>query len=60
MTLTGKDAAATVLTALTLAVLAVATGSLTALSLLVSDIVVLWAASTLRHAFGPPRKPIAT
>lgn len=46
--------------ALTLAVLAVATGSLTALSLLVADIVLLWASSTLRHTLGPPRKPIAT
>jgi hypothetical protein len=35
--------------ALVLAVLALATGSLTPLSLLVVDIVVLWAASTLRH-----------
>jgi hypothetical protein len=35
--------------ALVLAVLALATGSLTALSLLVVDIVLLWAVSTLRH-----------
>jgi hypothetical protein len=46
--------------ALVLAVLAVATGSLTVLSLLVADIVALWAASTLRHALGPPHRPIAT
>jgi hypothetical protein len=36
--------------ALALAILAVVTGSLTALSLLVVDIVLLWALSTLRHA----------
>jgi hypothetical protein len=35
--------------ALVLAALALASGSLTALSLLVVAIVVLWAASTLRH-----------
>jgi hypothetical protein len=35
--------------ALVLAVLALVTGSLTPLSLLVVDIVLLWAASTLRH-----------
>jgi hypothetical protein len=40
--------------ALVLAVLAVATGSLTPLSLLVVDIVVLWAASTLRHVLHAP------
>src|SRR6266511_2685059 len=43
----------------TLGVLALATGSLTALSLLVADIVVLWAASTLRHGWRPPRKAVA-
>jgi hypothetical protein len=37
-------------TALALAVLAVATGSLTPLSLLVADIVALWAIATIRHA----------
>jgi hypothetical protein len=42
-----------------LAALALATGSLTALSLLVVDIVVLWAASTLRHAGRLPRRTIA-
>ena len=36
--------------ALVLAVFAVATGSLTPLSLLVVDMVALWAVSTLRHA----------
>jgi hypothetical protein len=46
--------------ALVLAGLALATGSLTPLSLLVADIVVLWAASTLRHAWHPPRTPVAT
>jgi hypothetical protein len=45
--------------ALVLAVVALITGSLTPLSLLVVDIVVLWAASTLRHAWHVPRKPIA-
>ena len=42
-----------------LAALALATGSLTGLSLLVVDIVVLWAASTLRHAARLPRRTIA-
>jgi hypothetical protein len=41
--------------ALVLAVLALATGSLTPLSLLVVDIVVLWGFSTLRHAGHAPR-----
>jgi hypothetical protein len=36
--------------ALVLAVLTIATGSLTALSLLTLDVVALWAGSTLRHA----------
>lgn len=40
-------------TALVLAVLAVATGSLTPLSLLVVDIVLLWALSLVRHAGRP-------
>lgn len=44
-------------TTLVLAILAIATGSLTLLSLLVVDIVVLWAASTFRHASHAPRKP---
>ncbi len=46
--------------ALVLATLAVATGSLTPLSLLVADIVALWAVSTVRHARQVPGKPIAT
>src|SRR5688500_351645 len=45
---------------LVLVALAIATGSLTPLSLLVANIVVLWAASTLRHARQTPGKPIAT
>ncbi len=44
--------------ALVLAVVALVSGSLTPLSLLVVDIVVLWAISTLGHAVGAPRKPI--
>jgi hypothetical protein len=44
--------------AFALAVLALATGSLTPLSLLVLDIVVLWAASLLRHTRHMPRKPL--
>jgi hypothetical protein len=43
--------------ALALAILAVATGSLTALSLLVVDTVLLWAVSTLRHAAHAPHQP---
>lgn len=46
--------------ALVLAVLTVATGSLTALSFLVLAIVVLWAAATLRHIRHVPGKPIVT
>jgi hypothetical protein len=44
-----------------LAVVAVWTGSLTALSLLVLTIVVLWAAATLRHLLHghTPHKPVA-
>jgi hypothetical protein len=41
-------------------VLALVTGSLTPLSLLVVDIVVMWALTTFRHAHGPPGQPIAT
>jgi len=41
-----------------LAAVALWTASLTALSLLVLDIVLLWAASTLRHAWHPARLPI--
>jgi hypothetical protein len=44
--------------AFALAVLALVTGSLTSLSLLVADIVVLWAVSMFRHARQVPRKPI--
>jgi hypothetical protein len=46
--------------ALALAVLALVTGSLTPLSLLVVTIVLLWAASTVRHLGHGPGKPIAT
>jgi hypothetical protein len=54
----GKDAATKVLAtlgvlALVLAVLALVTGSLTPLSLLVVDIVLLWAASLVRHIGRP-------
>lgn len=54
----GKDTATKLLAALgiaalVLAVLALATGSLTPLSLLVVDIVLLWAASLVRHAGHP-------
>jgi hypothetical protein len=43
-----------------LAIVAIATGSLTALSLLVVSIVVLWVGSTLRHAWHPTHHPVAT
>ena len=43
--------------ALALAIVAIATGSLTALSLLATDIVTLWAVSTYRHAAGAPQQP---
>ena len=43
-----------------LAVLAFWTGSLTPLSLLVVDIVLLWALSTIRHAAHLPARPVAT
>ena len=46
--------------ALVLAVPALATGSLTPLSLLVVDIVVLWAVSTVRHASCVPPKSVPT
>lgn len=60
----GKDAATKLLAtlgilAVVLVVLALATGSLTPLSLLVADIVALWAASTLRHVLHAPRRPVA-
>jgi hypothetical protein len=49
-----------------LAVLALITGSLTPLWLLVADMVVMWAITTLRHAHAPPEhrappgRPVAT
>jgi hypothetical protein len=46
--------------ALVLAVLALITGSLTPLSILVVDIVLLWAASTLRHVGHGSRPPLST
>ena len=54
----GKDAMTRVLAvlgmaALVLAVLALVTGSLTPLSLLTADIVLLWAASLMRHVGQP-------
>lgn len=45
--------------ALALVVLALVTGSETALRLLVADVVVLWAATTLRHRLEKPRSPAA-
>lgn len=45
--------------ALALAVLAVASGSLTVLSLLVLDIVLLWGASTLEHLLHHSKRHIA-
>ena len=41
-------------------VLALVTGSLTPLSLLVADMVVMWALTTFRHAKSPPEQPVAT
>jgi len=54
----GRDAATKVLAVLgiaagVLAVLAIVTGSLTPLSLLTVDVVLLWTASTFRHARRP-------
>jgi hypothetical protein len=46
--------------ALILAVVALVTGSLTALSLLVVDIVALWALSTIRHVGDVGHKPVTT
>jgi hypothetical protein len=66
---TGSKVSGTMLTlcgllgslAVALAVLAFWTASLAPLSLLVADIVVLWALSTLRHAVHvPPARPVAT
>lgn len=45
--------------ALVLAIIALLTGSLTPLSLLVVDIVLLWALSTVRHAVHVPHQPHA-
>ena len=60
----GKDAATKLLAvlgmlALVLAALSLATGSLTPLSLLVADIVALWAISTWRRETHKTGKPIA-
>ena len=43
-----------------LAILALWTGSVTPLSLLVADIVLLWALSTIRHAAHLTGRPVAT
>jgi hypothetical protein len=61
----GKDKATKFLAmlgilAVVLAGLAIATGSLTPLSLLVVDIVLLWALSTLRHVVQAGGRPITT
>jgi hypothetical protein len=45
--------------AFVLGALALITGSLTPLSLLVADMVVMWAIATVRHAHTPPRRPVA-
>jgi hypothetical protein len=42
-----------------LAIIALATGSLTPLSLLVADMVLMWAIATLRHARVAPGRPVA-
>jgi len=47
--------------ALALAVLAIATGSLTPLSFLIADIVLMWTVTTVRHAHpAPPGRPAST
>ncbi len=46
--------------ALVFALWAISTASLTPLSLLVASMVVLWAGSTLRHAWQPAHGPIPT
>ena len=43
-----------------LAIWAIVSGSLIALSLVSLGIVVLWAGSTLRHAWHPTHRPVAT
>jgi len=60
----GRDAgtkllAALGIMALVLLIVALATASLTVLSLLVADVVLLWVGSTLRHTLHVPRKPIS-
>jgi hypothetical protein len=45
--------------ALGLALIALVTGSLIALSLLVVDFVLLWAVSTFRHGLHAPQAPVA-
>lgn len=54
-----KLLAALGITAVVLTVLALWTGSLVPLALLVTDIVVLWAVSTFRHVLHVPRRPVA-
>jgi hypothetical protein len=56
--ITTKLLAALGILAFVLAVAAIATGSLTPLSLLVLDIVVLWAVSTARHVAHRSGKPV--
>ena len=61
----GKDAAAKLMSvigavAAALALVAVVSGSLTPLSLLVAAIVLLWAISTWRHAHRAPRRALPT
>ena len=46
--------------AFVLGVLALITGSLTPLSLLVADMVVMWALTTFRHAHTAQGRPVAT
>jgi membrane-bound ClpP family serine protease len=46
--------------AFVLGVLALVTGSLTPLSLLVADMVLMWALTTFLHANSPPGRPVAT
>ncbi|HEY1366454.1 MAG TPA: hypothetical protein VGF23_05050 [Gaiellaceae bacterium] len=48
------------MTAFAVGVAALVTGSLTPLSLLVVDTVVLWAASTLRHAWHHQGRPVVS
>jgi hypothetical protein len=46
--------------ALVLAILSLITGSLTPLSLLVADMVLMWAIATFRHSHAPAGRPVAT